>query len=784
MAKDNNSNNSAVNTVADDQEKQKEKKQSKGGKGINVKALQNIIKFIATHIVVIGYVALALLIIIFVIGILQILITMPGLILGKIKEFVTNLFGEIASQFNGDSVSYTVYEEDEIELATYIEEMGYDLEGFGFGEFSYKEKEKKDEDEDKEEDEEKGEEDKEKNGNVEMEIASVHDGDEEKGVRGYLRKYLISTSATYAPAIWSWGGELASWFSDESSQDKSTGMIRITHNGFDIDTASPIVDLILGKENFKILAKEKAIKVRAGGTYYYFNMSDWTSKYGKPMELFLALHLSTMMPDLTYDLATSQAFNTKVTIDFRDVKGTYKIKYTTQDDTVYDDQEVILKDYVRLLTGSYPTLSGEDLFDLVDKVRKDEDETNIKPEDWILDGTAFRDFENDDRMQTKAKVEAMIKLIKDGRNEQDMYWPRITEVTKHWFYNKIDFNKVYGRAQYAKKDIKYIPEDGTNPLFGVSGIIMETTMTSEEGFYYQLAEPERDGPNDAIIALFKGKNPAYPDFTGEYYRYDGTKERAKKINNARAKENGGTRYYLFQGISYPLEKVTVKKEPVVFYDTNNKNSYKNAYTAFAMLEKSHSEEAEVSYRCLKELLIKLKYFTEDDLKDPVTQVLKWILPMNRRKAQVQKDANLYGLVISGNTTSDSIIAPGDGQVIDAEGDTVTIEFGRLNSQVSDKLKKKYNINDKKDSNEKDDNEDIQLYYVDDEAVVGLQMVIVGINPMVSKGQTVSVGQQIGTPSSGKVQVYLKRADGSIVDNIETYMDIDDKNFKEEDSEEQ
>jgi len=59
---------------------------------------------------------------------------------------------------------------------------------------------------------------------------------------------------------------------------------------------------------------------------------------------------------------------------------------------------------------------------------------------------------------------------------------------------------------------------------------------------------------------------------------------------------------------------------------DNKNSNKNAYTAFAMLEKAHSEEAEVSYRCLKELLIKLEYFTEEELQDPVTQVLKWIMP--------------------------------------------------------------------------------------------------------------------------------------------------------------
>lgn len=763
MADDNN--NSTVNSVADDQQKQKEKKKGKGS-GINIKAAQNIIKFISTHIVVIGYVALALLIIIFVIGILQILITMPGLILGKIKEFVTNFVGKFISQFNGDSVSYTVYEEDEIELATYIRDMGYDIEGFGFGEFSYKE----------EEDE---------NGDVQKEIDKVHDGDEKKGVRGYLRKYLVSTSATYAPAIWSLGGEFTTLFTAESAQDKSTGMIRIKKDGVDIDTASPIMDLILGKENFKILPEEKAIKVRAGNTYYYFNMSDWTSKYGKPMELFLALHLSTMMPDLTYDLATADAFNTKVTIDFQTVKQTYEVNYTTQDGTTYDDQEQILRDYVRLLTGSSTTATGEELFKLIDEVKKDKDKKNIKPDDWILADTVFRDFDDSDRNQTKKKVEAMIDLIKNGQKETTMYWPRITDVKKHWFYNTIDFNPVYGRAKYAEKDIIYAPEDSSNGLYGVDGIILNTTMTSEIGFYYQLAEPERDGPNDAIIALFKGGSGAIEgsnyDFSGKYYRYDGTKDRAKKINNARAVDNGGGKY-LFQGKTYNVEPVTVFKEPVVFYDVNDQNSNKNAYTAFAMLEKSHSEEAEVSYRCLKELLIKLEYFTEEELQDPVTQVLKWIVPdmtTRQRRTNVGKDPNLYGLKISG--VSSPIIAPGDGKVIDVDGNTITVEFGKLNSQVTSTLKTKYNI---KDSAEAANDDEIQLYYIDENAVVGLQMVIVGINPSVSVGQTVYVDQYLGTSSDGNVQVYFKREDGSIVDNIETYIDVYDENFEVDDSNEE
>lgn len=742
MAEDN---NNIVNSTADDEEKKKAKN---SGKKPNIS--QNIIKFIASHIVVIGYIAMALLIIIFIIGILQILITMPGLIIGKIKEIMTNFFGKIAEEFNGDSVSYTIDEEDEINLIEHIRTMGYNIEGFGFGEVSYV---------------------KDGDGNATKEIESVHDGDEKLGVRGYARSYLISSAATYAPAVWSWKGFFGNLFSDEATQDASKGMIRITENGRDID------DKLLASHrssyDIRIIAEKRAIKVTDGGfgPTYYFNMSDWSSKYGKPMELFLALHLATMMPDLTYDLATSDAFNTKVTIDFQTVKRTYKIEYTTLDGHTYT-QDDILKDYIRIATGSSTNATEDELYDEASDAL--DSSSKIEAKYWSLSNTSLRELEvfydDEERHGTKSRVEAMVRFVLDGNKEKTMLWPRITDVKKHWYYNDIVFN--YGRAKYAKKDIMYSPEDGFNELSSLSGrLVMKTTMTSKEGFFYQLAEPERDGPNEAIIALFKGNNPNYPDFKGKYYRYDGDPERAQMINNARAKENGGGQY-LFKGNTYNTVPVTVSKEPVVFYDVDNKNSYKNAYTAFAMLEKTHSEEAEVSYRCLKELMVKLDYFTEDELKDPITQVLKWVLPDNRKKTNISKNPNLYGLSTIGNLSSHRIIAPGDGTVIEIEDNTLTMEFGKLNPQIVSTLKKKYHLDEESNSN------NIQLDYIDEDAIVGLQMVIVGISPTVSKGQTVNVDQYLGTPveGDGNVQVYFKYADGSIVDNVETYMNIYDENF--------
>ncbi len=60
-------------------------------------------------------------------------------------------------------------------------------------------------------------------------------------------------------------------------------------------------------------------------------MSNWTSRYGRPQELFLALHIATMMPDLTYDLAADNVFNTKVNINLQEVKSTFEVILNGED---------------------------------------------------------------------------------------------------------------------------------------------------------------------------------------------------------------------------------------------------------------------------------------------------------------------------------------------------------------------------------------------------------------------------------------------------------------------
>src|SRR5699024_9710075 len=151
----------------------------------------------------------------------------------------------------------------------------------------------------------------------------------------------------------------------------------------------------------------------------------------------------------------------------------------------------------------------------------------------------------------------------------------------------------------------------------------DQTLTANGGVYYQLCEPEFNGPNDAIKALFKGGkgtfNGTYYEFPGEYYRYDGTRDTALRIANAKAFDENKDKF-TFQNEEYETvdpskdENYAIEKQKVTFENTdeNGNKSYDDAFTAFAILENTHTEDAEWVYRNLRDLLIELDYFEKED----------------------------------------------------------------------------------------------------------------------------------------------------------------------------
>ena len=870
-----NDNEQNVNTTGSDKEQQQQQKQAKNQNTNPVQKAQKTeknvkriakIKDLIVAVPAIGYALIGILIFLICWGIIGFFTTLPGTYIESIKEFGQKVWTGLIQYYNDNMVTATVTEEDQIALAQKLQDMGYDVVGYGFADASYE----------LDNEENAGDIDGFTNGRI-TGISTLADN------RNYLQAYIAQSESTYFLANWSVAGAIksgpAGWldwligtnFVDDSEiQAFSEGLINLTTLSLNKEKYDPVefrelqnrmgIQVNIDREK-KIM---KIISFRTGGnTPYYFDLSNWTSLYGKPLELFLSLHLGTMMPDLAYEFATSEAFNTKVNIALQEVQSTFKVIYRKEDSTEITQEDIervylsticnmtetqinnfanagkldeafeailgsitdIREDYLNVQNGGTINEIGTDVsthkgFNLTQveesvlgqpytrvqniTIRR-YDNNNENQENRVVEEK--RDFfdryirvidiDNESELNSKQssldssvlsgitaeQLKDLGQLILDGMKEENVYLPRIESITKHWFYNTINYE--YGTAGKAKKKIQYQTEDEESSLsdenLNGATIILDTTFTNASGVFYQLAEPEVTGPNEAIKTLFKGGTVTMDgetyEFPGEYYRYDGTRRTALKIANAKAFDEGKSSY-TFQNkviseVHNPNEEGEweIYKQPVTFAteDADGNKSYNDAFTAFAILENVHSLEADTVYRLFKELVIELNYFTREDFMKPLTQVLLW--PVERVGSDTEagdievddatkgiyKETNQYGLFLDNGVAvnnGDTIIAPGDATVTSVNGDAITLKFKTISDGNAAALQEKFGTD---------------YFDVDRDIVLDMEMTISGINASVSAGQSVSAGSTIGTATSDDMRIIMYNIDKSIVEDIETYM---------------
>lgn len=853
-----NGNDNNVSTTGQNKQQKDQNKQAKGNniqkKVKDAKKIQKGLKFVIANIGWIAPILIASLIIIYVIGIIGLITSLPGLWVEKAYEFGKNLWAGVTGFVTGDTITPTVTEEDQIALAQHIQEMGYDIVGYGFADTKYE----------YDDEENVGEIDGYTNGTITGLNQSV-DG------RNYLQAYIAQSEAIYVPSTWSISGffkSISSFVMGEGKNAKaySEGMLNIKENSL----LGVLAGSNVAKPQIAVNREEKLLRISMNRTLtvrdiYYFNLDNWTARYGKPLELFLSLHLSTMMPDLAYDLATEDAFNTKVNINLQLVSATFKVIFDqTGDGEDPLTQEDIEKEYLKIMCNMSDTeidrfVDAGKLDDAFEKLLKNREQhpnnrfnlydgavvdtreevgtslgTNLAKVEEELLGQKYSTYNiteirartvydpitaqyieevytvdvvqdkilrcldvsvEEEKTEAQSRIddsilagitvdqsESFSKLILDGRESSLTYLPRITSVDNHWYYSYVNF--VYGKAEKAKKKIDYIPASEDDPLTqdNLNGgkIILDQTFVDSSGaggVYYQLCEPEVDGPNDAIVALFKGGSGEFNgesyNFSAQYYRYDGTRSTALKIANAKAIEAGKSEF-TFQNEDHYTQSIDnseweVTKEPVSFAteDEDGNKSYTNAFTAFAILENTHTEEAEWVYRNLKDLLVKLRYFSKANFEKPLNQILLWPIESvgsdniagedDEVTNGIEKEENEYGIFLREGRAfgeNDGVLASGDAIVQSVEGDTIRLKFKSLSTDVINELKEKFGS----DYSSPDSN-----------IILDMEMTIKGVNPLVTAGTTVTRGETIATTTNGDIRIVLYNVDKSIVDDIETYM---------------
>ena len=483
---------------------------------------------------VIPIIIIAIIVIIFIIGIIGFFTVMPGLILGKLKKFGFQILEGLKGATTGNSKIVT---QDEIKgVAQYIQNLGYDIQTYGFADVTYKKKTKKDIEDN--------------NASSTKEINKIVPINKNKN-NDYLSAYITADAQTYVSEdtfllgrvvnIWDNLKALVNHDDFKSIDQSSSGLINILNHKIPFinskDTADYAEDyavvntekrkLYINTKTFVIAipilsdinealnsaiglvhVKNNSRVVIRRGSSYSFDLESWTAMYGRPLELFIALHTSTMMPDLAQQIATGSDFNTKVNIELLKSKMMYDIeinskdgksvkfshdtdKYSETDEPITNAKQFIdnfletaiepedkgvyknLVTHIENVSKENPNLEFEFFYEIW---KSGEDAKGIfnfggkldykKAADNVLSGEATFEFEDTDNTLAKMKKEhgpiiingvqfsgsqyfELAQLIAKGMTPQDMLYPIIKDVTNHWFYGTIDFMGTKGKVSHG-----------------------------------------------------------------------------------------------------------------------------------------------------------------------------------------------------------------------------------------------------------------------------------------------------------------------------------------------
>jgi hypothetical protein len=349
----------------------------------------------------------------------------------------------------------------------------------------------------------------------------------------------------------------------------------------------------------------------------------------------------------------------------------------------------------------------------------------------------------------------------DGWGEDDqggldnMQWPFVRSVKNHWYYKDIDFlgtteeDATYRLAKVGYKTVFYSSDD--RETFEMPCALYPNQAEDWDFLVYQVAEPTVSGPNDNIKEVF----------SGEYYRYDGTVQKAKMIANSRAKEDGKSKYY-YNGEECDVQDCdVVPKEAVSMAD-----SPEQTLQSLAILKNMHSVASDYIYRDLKELYVNLEYYSREQMTEALKLMMLWPIEVDNKNEPFDmiETKKEFGKAII-PSKGRNVLAPMDG-TMSVDNGTVVIKVGKLNDDAWKLLKFIYR-ND--------------FYSVDQDLLkdMGLEIRLTGVTLTTNK-TSVTRGEKIGTvPSDGQLSVTILQDDKTVVENLAEYMREDHNNKYEE-----
>ena len=274
----------------------------------------------------IGIALLVILIIIFLIGIIVFILTMPGMVMEKLKAFFEALGNAVAAFFGGDTTAM-IDDEEVYEILDYLEDMGYDLKGYGFL-TAYWDEDDVQKAEDADDSDQEGEPD---NGVIRGKDDGKIIGASSEFILTYImsdnyiytvKNFNVINNASNSGGFWSklWGGivslgqKIAGIFVNEGSLWGKGLLYFEDESGNEWNNGLNRVGWTVKWESIEVLPEEKKLRITRGAfaNAFDYSLDGWTGRYGMSLEFLLSVHLATNMPDLAYDMV--RFFGTVVTI--------------------------------------------------------------------------------------------------------------------------------------------------------------------------------------------------------------------------------------------------------------------------------------------------------------------------------------------------------------------------------------------------------------------------------------------------------------------------------------
>ena len=571
--------------------------------------------------------AIIIVAIVITVGIAVFLNTLPGLSMDKLKALGKKMANGLASWFGADSTKQV---DDEVifDTLTYLEQVGYDLKGYGFitdykgagdvGSGQYL-------------DEDAG-------------VVRDEETDEIKDAKSdFIMAYLISDNYIYTIANhnlvteegegpWDWlkgkaeaiGRHIVDFFGGSLGAHWTAGLLTfweedgsIGHRGsyYSDTNFGDMDDIHLDVEKGELIVK------RGGGSAFKYKLDGWTGRYGMPMEFLLSIHLATMMPDLAYDMANS--FETKVNIILHPTSGAYA-PYV---------ENVIDHWYRNVYYTNVGYNANNDPDGKVDFIDYDYEYEDVMRERWTLyetdeDGEyvlyVLSDIGNGSYATKSSDIDGYSSSKIESKDGNYIYKGTREEAIEENVAVSKKAVTLSGRADREHKSLEDILENDIE-WQNSSGIY--TAYKEVGGGVLQKGDALRGETNPKIKKMF---------LQNTYFSYDGTQERAEAIKKFR--QQYGVGYGSLNSSGLNPDKVDLSTKMVTVNTDSGSNTYKasdvtgkvnlnqDSLNAFSMLENTQTLDADYIYRDFKELIVELGYFEKEEVTDETPRLLAWIIP--------------------------------------------------------------------------------------------------------------------------------------------------------------